>query len=202
MAASSALSAELSEQKVREMVLWVTAQEWKRAPIKKTDLMAAVDLKNRGQANQEHVLDKCKQVLKDIFGLELVESKEKKGIYFLLNAIKLSAEAGRTHLAWTEEENAKLGLLYSVLAVIFMSNDVVSDEDLFHFLRRMGVCVAQGRARGRRTHGGGPAVEEPIVPELVHCFGPCAKALVFKEWGTKQQYLDVKKVCYLLPYWL
>ncbi len=40
----------------------------------------------------------------------------------------------RQHLELSDQDNAQTGLLFSVLALIFMSNDVVTDETLFKFL--------------------------------------------------------------------
>ena len=74
-----------------------------------------------------------------VFGIEMVEHNEKKGapgVYYLVNRIKEEPQANdQQHLAWTDKENAHLGLLYTVLGLIFMSNGVVRDDVLFKFLR-------------------------------------------------------------------
>lgn len=78
-----------------------------------------------------------------------------------------------------------MGLLYTVLGLIFMSGDVVKDDVLFGFLTQVGVY--EDEAPTRR-----PA-DISVRPDIKELFGD-VRNLVFKEWGQKQHYLDIKKV--------
>ena len=80
-----------------------------------------------------------------VFGIEMVENDEKKGVYYLVNRIKEEAqETEMQHLTWSDKENAHLGLLYTVLGLTFMSpSNVVREDVLFKFLRfgSVGICT-------------------------------------------------------------
>merc|ERR1712244_102508 len=81
------------------------------------------------------------------------------GVYYLVNKIKEEPQdPSMQHLTWSDKENAHLGLLYTVLGLIFMSpSNVVREDVLFKFLRLLGVYEEDERAggsRGRKSTGG------------------------------------------------
>ena len=63
---------------------------------------------------------------------------EKRGHYILTNAL---AEAERNHpfLDFSEKEVGQMGLIFTVLGLIFMNNGKVSEDVLFKFLAGLGI---------------------------------------------------------------
>ena len=63
---------------------------------------------------------------------------EKRGHYILTNAL---AEAERNHpfLVFSEKEVGQMGLIFTVLGLIFMNNGKVSEDVLFKFLAGLGI---------------------------------------------------------------
>ena len=87
----------------------------------------------------------CTNKLHHVFGIEMVENTDKKGVYYLVNKIKEEPQdPSMQHLTWSDKENAHLGLLYTVLGLIFMSpSNVVREDVLFKFLRFGNVLMAE-----------------------------------------------------------
>merc|ERR1712038_1040401 len=156
--------------------------------------MKAINLTGKGQDVQRRVMEDCIQKMHHVFGIEMRENKKdekKKGVYYLVNKIKEEARAededDQQHLEWSDKDNAHLGLLYTVLGLIFMSNGVVREDVLFRFLRLLGVYEEDDRA-------GGPGGSKSILSEgIKELFGD-VRQLVFSEWGAKMHYLDVTKI--------
>ena len=119
-----------------DAVFFVLVQERKRIPVKKADIMKAINLTGKPQDVQRRVMADCVHKMHHVFGIEMVENDDKKGVYYLVNRIKEEPqETDKQHLTWSDKENAHLGLLYNVLGLIFMSNGVVREDVLFKFLR-------------------------------------------------------------------
>ncbi len=72
-----------------DAIFWVLAQERRRAPIKRADVFKAVGLTGRQRDLQDRVWDRMDGLLKTVFGLDLVEPKDKKGSWFLVNRYSL-----------------------------------------------------------------------------------------------------------------
>jgi hypothetical protein len=78
-----------------------------------------------------------------------------------------------------------------------MCNGVVREDDLFKYLKRVGVYeeIEDRSGKGRRstvnvgTGGGGGA-----VPEDVRALFGNVRELVFTQWGQKMHYLEITKV--------
>ena len=87
----------------------------------------------------------CTHKMHHVFGIEMVENADKKGVYYLVNKIKEEPQdPNMQHLTWSDKENAHLGLLYTVLGLIFMSpSNVVREDVLFKFLRFGNVLIAE-----------------------------------------------------------
>ena len=94
---------------------------------------------------QDRVMTDCTNKLHHVFGIEMVENTDKKGVYYLVNKIKEEPQdPSMQHLTWSDKENAHLGLLYTVLGLIFMSpSNVVREDVLFKFLRFGNVLMAE-----------------------------------------------------------
>ncbi len=181
---------------VADATLWVLAQERRRAPVKRPDLFKAVNLTGKARDLQERVWDGLEKVLKRVFGLVLQESVDKKGSWFLLNRLQeMGGGEEHQHLEWSDRENAQQGLLFAVLGLIFMNNDVVTDEALFKFLGQLGVMEdhSASSAASRRASTDEQHRHRGVNRSIEDLFGD-VKQLVFREWGQRQQYLDIKRI--------
>ena len=61
------------------------------------------------------------------------------GQYYLINQIQADQEEGESFLSWSDKENAQMALTFTILGLIqFNSNEKITDEALFKFLKQMG----------------------------------------------------------------
>lgn len=183
---------------VSDAVFYVLTQEGRRAPLKKSALFQAVHLSGQPRPFQEEVWRGAQAQLLAVFGLALVEHERKKGTFFVVN--KVGEDPGQLaaggHLRFSDRETAQLGLLHVVLGLIFMSNDVLRDDVLFQFLRKLGLSDRQTggaeleASQGRRSLPPHLSSDSSVHPDW---FGSI-RDLVFKEWAQRQHYLEVKKL--------
>ena len=118
---------------VKDAIFHIITQESKRPVLKRPDIFKAIGLTHRNA--QQEVLAATIKDLKEVFGYELKElDGNKKGNYILVNTIEESSVEDLRHLKLSEREEATLGLLTVVLAVIYMNNNCIKEEALFHFL--------------------------------------------------------------------
>ena len=104
-----------------------------------------------------------------VFGFKVVEIEAKSGkTYMLINLYEQDSEA--RHLSWSTKDNKKMGLLMTTLAMIYMNSNVVRDDELYFFLKTVGINV------------------EKVHPE----FGD-VKKLLTKEFVQKK-YLEVSVI--------
>ncbi|XP_064616156.1 non-structural maintenance of chromosomes element 3 homolog [Liolophura sinensis] len=154
------------DRRVSDLVKFLLIMDQKKLPIKKQDINKHV-LKELSRAGPV-VLDKAKFLLRDVFGIELVELEDKqKGNYILVNS--LETDATNPHLQWPGEDNAKFGLIIVILSLIFMNGNVISDGEMWHGLKRLGV-----------------------EPEVSHTVFGDIKKLVTSEF-VKQGYIEYNK---------
>lgn len=155
------------ERLINETVKFLLVMDQKKMPIKKTDINKHV-LKEHSKAFPAIIAEASKR-LGNVFGIEVKELEEKlKGSYLLVN--KLDTDADDTHLAWGEDDDSKRGLLMIVLSLIFMSGNVMNDDQLWNGLKKFGV--------------------DPDMPHEV--FGD-VKKLVTQEW-VKQCYIEITRM--------
>jgi len=200
--------------KVADLVFFILSREKGRPLHKKADLMKAVDLTGRNKQDQDEVLHQAKCHLKDVFGLNLqhldvVEDKFKNQ-FLLINTLTAGLDVtvddvlgadgndgGGDDLGEDEEavrEKARTSLLFSLLALIYMSpGQVVREDVLDSFLAQMGIKAADGRGGGLDTttaEGNAGGVDEDVRK----VFGGDVKALIRDEFSKKQHYFDITEV--------
>ena len=103
-------------------------------------MFKSVGLTGKPRELQDSSWSEARTKMYKVFGIEVVElfnnkDKADKKVslgFVLIN--RLPENPGGSHLEFDEEENARTGLLFAVLALIFMSEDVVKEEVLFKFL--------------------------------------------------------------------
>lgn len=102
--------------------------------IKRADITRSVNLTTK---NFPEILEKCKQLMKEVYGLEVAEVGEKSAKGFIIYG---SRSYGCTGLQYQPEHRAEITLLMVVLAYIFMKNGEVQEGKSrvaqFHSLNR------------------------------------------------------------------
>uniref|UniRef100_A0A0K2TSU6 Magelike [Ciona intestinalis] n=1 Tax=Lepeophtheirus salmonis TaxID=72036 RepID=A0A0K2TSU6_LEPSM len=184
-----------------DVIFYVLSQEKKRLPLKKNDIFKACNIQNKSKALKENIMIEVKRQLSHIFGIDLREMNSRKGSsgmqYILINEkIEILKSLDDNYLNWSDTENAKLGLLFTVLGLIFMSPDgVVDDTVIYSFLKKLSVyddsmSMDKTMAQKIRSTQG---ETEGVSPEIFSLFGN-VRDLIHREWGSRQHYLDIKEL--------
>jgi len=136
---------------ISDATFYFLVADQKKALIKRSELTAACNLKNLKRPDCERAIDKAKERLLKVFGIKVVESNTKAGQYYMVNILREDgSDESVQHITWGEKESAQMGLTFTILALIFMNNGKVSDENLFKFLKELGVCEEErGKPGGR-----------------------------------------------------
>lgn len=160
----------------------------KKQLIKRPELCKNCDLSRKSRADQDNIIEKAKVHLATIFGIRVEELEAKKGHYILVNQLALEENTETDHIYWSDNEAAQMGLTFSILGLIFMNGEKVSDEILFKFLKSLGVSEDNVRKeRGREK-----SVE--VDPEVTALFGGDIKKFVNEVLVAKQHYLARARV--------
>ncbi|XP_038054384.1 non-structural maintenance of chromosomes element 3 homolog isoform X2 [Patiria miniata] len=170
--AAAKLTPELIERKVGELVQYLLIMEQRKIPVRRGDITKNILKEYR--TILPHVLERAKRKLKSAFGLELVEILHKTGkttikMYILLN--KIDAEKQGVFLD-SSRDDPKVGLLITVLSIIFMSGGAVNEPVLWHTLKKLGI------KQDEKNH---------------EVFGD-VKKLLTSEFASKQMYLDYSRI--------
>ena len=84
-----------------------------------------------------------------------------------------------------------MGLTFTILGLIFMSNGKVSDDTLFKFLKLLGVYEEErGKKTGRAADQGG----DPVDPDVSELFDGDTKKFVNDILVGRQHYLRRDRV--------
>jgi len=170
------LTEEDAEKMISDVVYFFLVEDQKKSLINRPDIMNKCGVNKKARAVQEYVMMKAKDKLMNIMGIRVKEVEGKKGgrSYILVNELA-AAEKAISYLSISEKETARMGIIFSILGLIFMENGSVSEEDLFSFLERMGMSSN---------------------PELAEIFDGDVKKYINDVLVTKQHYLrKVKKEC-------
>ena len=112
------------------------------------------DLSKKDRKLQEEVISEAMRLLLKTFGIRVIEPEQKKGTYYLINALTEPQEdEDKQHITWSDKENAQMALTFTILGLIqFNSNEKITDEALFKFLKQMG--------------GNDPSESDPLVNHM------------------------------------
>lgn len=136
------------DKMVSDATFYFLVADQKKSLIKRADLCKYCDLNKKPRDVQVEVINRSIQHLLKTFGIKVQESESKKGCYFLINQLQENQDdESLQHITWSEKENAQMGLTFTILGLIFMSNGKVSDDTLFKFLKLLGVFEEE---RGKR----------------------------------------------------
>ena len=143
---------------------------------------------------QEDVLTKAINQLARIFGIQVIEPENKKGSFILVNALKESADdEGSHHISWSDQENAQLGLTFVLLGVVFMSGGKTSEENLFKFLKHLGLYEESGRNKRQRA-GPDTSSDTIVESEVAELYDGDVKKFVNDVLVSRQHYLKRDRV--------
>ncbi|XP_063953197.1 non-structural maintenance of chromosomes element 3 homolog [Lytechinus pictus] len=166
--AADSLPKEVIDQKVSNLVQYMLIMEAKKNPVKRSDLYKNVFKEHKNILPE--VLRRAKVKLNEIFGYELVEAeqggKTKTKCYFLLNSLS----SDLTQDLVRNNDEVKFGLLYIILALIFMNEGQMSDVQMWLLLQKLEL---------------NPEEKHPVYGDV--------RKLVTQDF-TKQLYLDCQKI--------
>ncbi|KAK3102552.1 hypothetical protein FSP39_012153, partial [Pinctada imbricata] len=143
--------------------------------------------------------------LTQVFGIRLISLEDKqKGTYILVNTLDtdiddLTADHNVPQVInpveWSEEDNAKTGLLMVILSAIFMNGEVMMDTQLWHMLKKVGIDPDY-------THEEFGDIKKLITQEFVrqgyidYIRHPNSDPPVFEfRWGARAKHEVLKRSC-------
>jgi len=179
------------EKMVSDVTFYFLVADQKKSLIKRADLCKYCDLNKKPRDVQVDVINKAISHLLKTFGIKVQESETKKGCYFLINQLQESQDDDSLqHITWSEKENAQMGLTFTILGLIFMSNGKVSDDTLFKFLKILGVHEEEKQKKSGRIESS----NDPIDPEVADLFDGDTKKFVNDILVARQHYLKRDRV--------
>lgn len=140
------------DKMISDATFFFLVADQKKALIKRSELIASCNLKNLKRQEQDRAIDKAKERLLRVFGIKVLDSDLRNGQYLMVNSLKEDGcDESLQHLVWGDKESAQMGITFTVLALIFMSNGKVTDDNLFKFLKELGLLEEE---RGKGGKGG------------------------------------------------
>ncbi|XP_077971318.1 melanoma-associated antigen D2-like [Styela clava] len=147
-------------RRANELVYLMLIREQSKTPVKRPDVMKHVLKEQKTAFN--NVMKAANDKLVKVFGMEIVEIGEgTKKAYILRNKLDQLLVPG--------QDEAKRGLLFIILTLIFMSGNVMQDGPFWHALKKLG-----------------------IEPTVRHAEFGDVKKLIMNEFA-RQMYLDVTR---------
>ncbi|ELT90520.1 hypothetical protein CAPTEDRAFT_220103 [Capitella teleta] len=128
------LSAEEISKIVVDLVRYLLIMSQKKLPIKRSDINKTVlGDKSRGF---DHFIEMAKERLSLVFGMELIELELNSKSYILLSEFQ-----DHPYLNCYSAGKTECSLLMIILSFIFMNGNVISDNQLYDCLRRIGIDI-------------------------------------------------------------
>ena len=179
------MSVQDRERLANDIVRYMLAADYRKYPIKQADIKKHA-LKDHSRSFNS-LMKMAAEKLRSAFGIDVVETDwGKQKAYMLINILDNKYDA--PHQTWPPEDHASMGLIMVILSVIFMKGNVLTEEDLFDLLSRLGIgmdhpdetfgdvrpliftdFVRRGYLEVEREHGSDP-------PSHLFRWGPRAQA--------------------------
>jgi len=171
-----------AQKMISDAVFFFLVADQKKSVIKKADLIKTCDLGKKAKMLQDWVISQATRHLADTFGIDVTDLS-KGGQFILTN--KLDELQGREFLHWSEKETAQQGVLFTILGFILMSNDKVTDEALFKFLKQMGIHEDEKTNKQNKS---------TVDPDVLELFDGDLKKFINDVFVSKQHYLKRERV--------
>ncbi|RUS69811.1 hypothetical protein EGW08_022424 [Elysia chlorotica] len=125
------------EKKVNELVQYMLIMDQKKIPIKKRDINRVI-LKGQNRAFNG-VMEEAASKLLEVYGFKVIELEDKlKDSYILVNNLELS-ESQKRLINVNEKDNAEMGLVFVILGMIFMNQNIIHEDEMWHALKKLGI---------------------------------------------------------------
>lgn len=134
------LSKKEFERKVNEVIRYILFHDRKMVGLKRADLTKNV-LKEHAKLYTS-IIKEVTLKLETIFGYKLVEMETADGKprgLILINKIDKVVDDEVSSLLEEEDEKSKLGLLTTILSLIFMNEGPITEVSLYHTLNKFGL---------------------------------------------------------------
>ncbi|XP_028669543.1 necdin-like 2 [Erpetoichthys calabaricus] len=121
------------DRKMAEVLQFILIKDQKKMPIKRADIVKHV-LKEYKTIYSE-ILKRVDRTLGQVFGMKLVEIDTKNHTYVLINKL----EPVDLNIRDMHTGSPKTGLLFVILAVIFMKGGIVKESIIWNMLKKLKV---------------------------------------------------------------
>lgn len=127
------LTPEQIDQKVSEVVQFILIKDQKKFPIKRADI--AKNVVKEYKNIYPEILSRTSRILKQVFGLKLVEIDVKNHVYIVINRLEhLEGDCMKV-----EGSTAKMGLLMVILSLIFMKGNSAKESMIWEVLKKLRI---------------------------------------------------------------
>ncbi|KAK3701259.1 hypothetical protein RRG08_066752 [Elysia crispata] len=125
------------EKRVNELVQYMLIMDQKKIPIKKRDINRVI-LKGQNRAFNG-VMEEAAEKLLEVYGFKIIELQDKlKDSYILVNNLELN-ESQKKLINTNQKDNAEMGLVFVILGMIFMNQNVIHEDEMWHALKKLGI---------------------------------------------------------------
>jgi len=132
------MSVQDRDRLANDIVRYMLAADYKKVPIKQADIKKHA-LKDYSRSFNS-LMKMAAEKLRSVFGIDVVETDwGKQKAYMLINVLDNKYDAA--HQTWSPDDHAVMGLTMVILSVIFMKGNVLTEEDLFDLLNRLGISL-------------------------------------------------------------
>ena len=185
------LTEQTKEDLVKNVFRLVLFRHTKREPVTNADIKKLAVSEDYKQPVRDYVIRKVMERFEQVCGFEMVEVKNKKGKFFILQA---SSELLKS-TTWDKEDDtggdpatpepqlmpeksraAVTGLLSAIISMIVLSKGEIKKEDLWKLLEELGV------EEGDKAH--------PQLGNVKDCFEQFKRQLYIEEQNEKQNTSD------------
>merc|ERR1712029_1214350 len=91
----------------------------------------------------------------------------------------------------SDKENGHLALTFVILGLIFMNNGKITEDNLFKFLKHLGVHEED---KGKKGRGAADTCGDPVDPEVLDLFDGDVRKFVNDVLASRQHYLKRDRV--------
>ncbi|GIY36452.1 trophinin [Caerostris darwini] len=156
----SSSSASSSTSEINRCVFYILTANKSKKAIKKRDIIQHV---YQGESSQTfpEVIKKAAAILKKTFGFELMELRNSKNEYLLVNILSQQYDI-QEFAEYSPLDCQKQGLVFYILALIFMNENSIQEAELWEALEPLGIEVNK-----RKPHPIFGDVEKYVTNNLV-----------------------------------